>query len=476
MQAAVSQQIKSAAVAAGTSLDCHASSPFVTAAATKIQDIINTTEELPSLDIPAKLNHVIAKHILLLVESLEEENSPNIHELLTLLDISLALDDNNEQKQPNTAVNVLVHICSLLPTDTLITSFLPAFLVSTDRMNLLTQHNTLRGKVKPGSRLIVLHNLIAPRLAIRDNESAQLTLGKFRTFILNAFLVSDKLNRSHDWHSRPLTLSTGPIPNPLNITIANLSDIHHLSTLELFVKDMQGRVLAPSRSRTHSPRYIPLITKTNKLDLWTAPAAEAMDDTDFAAMSILQIKIFLEFILAVNGGTLSIPPAQRSKSRDISSIYMSPACVRKANYVLNQVTNYFKLASSADPAVPNPRITETLVNVHERAFNAMKASAFTHPPLPALASFRRTTRVIETVQSPNISAPRYPHKLGTPGISKAWRIPTTMNGYHVKRFVDIAERTSGNTDKHDDKNVETSRQQWKHYRATRELSWFELCT
>lgn len=484
MQSAISEQIKSAAAESITSTPtCQASSTFVTSAADRILDILNTTEELPNLDIPTKLNHVLANHIILLAKSTDVATTATAHELLTLIDISLALDAKNEQNQPITAVNALVHICTLLPTDALLETFLPAFLACSNRMHLLTQHNTLRGKVKPGSRLIVLHNIVAPRIAIRNNETSQLLLGKFRAFILHAFLISDKLNRGHDWHSRPLSLSTGPVPDPLRITISDLSDLHHLTVLEMFVKDMQNRVVSSSRSRsrTHSPRYIPLISNANKVDLWTSLAAETMEDTDFAGTAVMQIKILLEFVLAVNSGTLAIPAAQRARSNDITSINMSPACVRKAKYVLNQITNYFKLASGVDAAVPSPRVADALATVHERTFNTMKASTFAHPSLTALAKFRPLASSTNSVQSPDIQASKFPHKLGTPGISKAWRTSTTMNGYRVKRFADIAERTSGSDadddgDKEAGDDAERSRRQWKHYRATRELSWLEMCT
>lgn len=431
---------------------CNAEVPQVIKTSVSIVEFVSTSEELDVLDPTSKLNHVFTTYLIQI-----RKDDACLLKLITLLDIGIAL----EKSFSHTAVNILVQIFTLFSASYLTTHFLPIFLANDTRKQHITKHNTLKGKVKPGSRLLILYNLISHKLAIRDNQSTQLILGKFRAFILQAFEINDKLNKAHDWHIKPSNI-TGPGANSLIDIIGlyncltDVGSLHNLSQIEGFLKELQEV----------EPTYVAITDKISKFDGWTANDAASLNlqisDFDFYGAIILQVKIVLEFALAVQSGDVAKLHISTKIRKPEFQISMFPQAVRKINHLLIIIQNLLK-----GNTMPNINFVNNIIKTSEMTFTKMKTNAFSYPSLASLKEFKNN-REKHLIIPPSIEKKPYPHKMGTPRISKVWRTNTTMQGYIIKRYSDIAESGGG-----DDSNV---REQWKNKRATRETSWFDLRT
>lgn len=130
----------------------------------------------------------------------EEINNNNLHYIFSLIDLSICIDETYTEYSyaMNTFVNVLSY---LYPTEFIIKYFVPIFFNENgkERLLLLTKGNKLQGKVKPGSRLLVIYKQIINRIPTFEVSNQEI-IAKFRHLISNSLEISDKLTQISDWH------------------------------------------------------------------------------------------------------------------------------------------------------------------------------------------------------------------------------------------------------------------------------------
>jgi hypothetical protein len=151
----------------------------------------------------------------------------HVQRLFTLLDLSIVLDTEYEGCE-SFAMHTFVTLLSYTyPIDVIITHFAPIFFKETNnnsndendhvhdhddgasaayRRRLLTKNYTLQGKVKPGSRLLVLYKQMVERIPLYDPANEKV-VASFRNFISECFPIDDKLSQSLDWHSSNISTS-----------------------------------------------------------------------------------------------------------------------------------------------------------------------------------------------------------------------------------------------------------------------------
>lgn len=136
-------------------------------------------------------------------ENLLKINSLNdkfMSKIFILLDYAIYINSVKDYNSYSTQTlnTILVYFCS---TDFLLSTFAPYFFSKENesRRLQLTEHNTLVGKNKAGSRLLSIYHNVVPRLPITYMEDDLFTQN-LRSFISDAFEISDKLSLSQDWN------------------------------------------------------------------------------------------------------------------------------------------------------------------------------------------------------------------------------------------------------------------------------------
>lgn len=187
---------------------CMIENPDIIKCSTSIQNSI-LTSNLP-FDSVTILNHITGKYLIHLHDTYTPETSDvHLHTVFVIIDLSLKLEqieDGNNGTFANYSMHTFILLLSYIyPVEFIIEKFSHSFFnAQTERRRLLlTKNNKLQGKVKPGSRLLVLYKQLIERIPMYKSEN-ELIISRFVQFITNSFEISDKLSHSLDWRLRNL--------------------------------------------------------------------------------------------------------------------------------------------------------------------------------------------------------------------------------------------------------------------------------
>lgn len=135
------------------------------------------------------------------LEQINKINDFNLRNIFTIIDLSIHIDENYSDYNCFAMHTFVIIISYLFPINFIIENFSPIFFDNKckDRLLLLTKGNKLQGKVKPGSRLLVIYKQIVNKIPTFEYGNEEI-IAKFRHFILNSLEISDKLTQSSDWH------------------------------------------------------------------------------------------------------------------------------------------------------------------------------------------------------------------------------------------------------------------------------------
>jgi hypothetical protein len=150
------------------------------------------------------INKITGKYLINLHEIYKiEDSNLHLHKIFSIIDLSLNIEKNDELS--NYAMHTFISLLSYIyPVEFIIDYFCPIFFNDDDDDNkirrlLLTKGNKIQGKIKPGSRLLVLYKQLINRIPMYLPKN-EIIVSNFRNFITNSFEISDKLSHSLDWH------------------------------------------------------------------------------------------------------------------------------------------------------------------------------------------------------------------------------------------------------------------------------------
>lgn len=469
-------------------------------------------------------------------DNMEFINS-TLHSLFSLIDLCIYLDYEYDDYK-SYAMHTFVHILSyLFPIDFIVSHFTPLFFKNetSDRRLLLTRGNKLQGKVKPGSRLIVIYKQLANRIPTYKAKNENM-IAELRHFICNSFEISDKLSQSLDWHMPQSSLNgyysvyksyyeAKRIGQPNNhqrntkslfidyITLMKTLTTHSESELiqsinkgphsgnssKLWLVDSISKGLTSiAYPDSRILKKIPLNDKSEKQFRWV------MDEDIF----MQQVKNYdfywalkVQMCLITNFFHEFTVDKWRPNSEAISEEYSK---FRKPDALINPITSLegkkrisgwynYSLTGFQSKKYHYQELLDILQN-NERTFTKMKLKHFAHPDIDELSKIseskkRKLEEFMENSKDLDSSILRkkskFVHKMGTPKITKLWNVKEITQIDEWKDSDDILETVKddiyfarGNFQE-DPKNVENTevytRLCWKGLRSVKECGdWLQL--
>lgn len=415
----------------------------------------------------------------------------HLHRVFALIDLTIQVDEEYPEYScysMNTFVSILSY---LYPMDFIVSNFAPAFFHKNGKQRrlLLTRGNKLQGKVKPGSRLLVIYKQMVNRIPEFEpaNDSV---IAEFRHFICNAFEIGDKLSQSLDWHMAnksvngyyssfegyydakklsTLKPNTRGGKNQKNIFADYISLMRLMTThnegelIQALNKGLASnnslnlRLIEDLNKALDSVTYhnhrnlikLPLNEKSTKQIRWVLDEDtfnQQVKTYDFYWSLKIQLAILVNFF---NEMTVE---KWRPNSEAISKEYSK---FKKPDVLINPITSFdskrkildwvtYSLNSFKQKNFHPLEIQDILEN-NEKTFSKMKLKGFAHPDISQLSEItdskkRKLAEYISSSEDLNLSIankrPKFVHRLGTPKLSKLWNVQTGLKSNAIVEWKD----------------------------------------
>lgn len=423
--------------------------------------------------------------------SIEEIISLNLHRIFAILDLTIHIDEVYSEYSSysmHTFVSILSYI---YPIEFIVKHLAPLFFneEGKQRRLLLTKGNKLQGKVKPGSRLLVIYKQIVSRIP-EFEPSNDSVIAKFRQFICNSFEIGDKLSQSSNWHMAQKTLNgyhssfegyydakklNSSKPNSRGgksqrnvfvdyITLMRTLTTHHegeliqalnkglnsSNSLNLRLIEDINRTLDSVTHHNHRTLVkLPLNEKSTKQTKWV------LDEETFNA----QVKTYdfywsLKIQLAILANFFNEMSVEkwRPNSETISKEYSK---FKKPDVLINPITSFDSKRKVADWLTSSlnafkqknfhhAELLDIFEN-NEKTFSKMKLKNFVHPEISQLSEISNSKKrnlaeyiaeAHDLERSIVNKRPKFVHSLGTPKLSKLWGVQTGLKSSAISEWKD----------------------------------------
>ncbi|OUT23232.1 hypothetical protein CAS74_001547 [Pichia kudriavzevii] len=338
------------------------------------------------------LNRITTEYLL-------QHKEPTLKWAITLIDVATVIDVSYAM---HTLVNLLTYVYPLKFT---IEEFSPFFFSSDDgctkRRKLLTNNFRLQGKVKPGSRLLLLYRNLVTHIPqwLPDNLKI---IANWKDFIISSFEITDKLLQTHDWHMFP-SLYRGA-ESKFSQSARKSAFLDYIS---LQSRLFDANLIASINDATVQPQLYGIskiidISTKGKVVKWS------LDEDAF----IQQIRTksgywSLRLQLLILDGELGMKEYSKAKLPTLPPIQSN-----------NKVDAHLKKAWSVLKTRKfNEKCIRSIFN-QERTWTKMKVKQFTHPKMDQPL---RESKISKEMKK----RPKFVHRLGTPTLSRLWRVDHT---------------------------------------------------
>lgn len=352
------------------------------------------------------LNRITTEYLL-------QHKEPTLKWAITLIDVATAIDVSYAM---HTLVNLLTYVYPLKFT---IEEFSPFFFSSDDgctkRRKLLTNNFRLQGKVKPGSRLLLLYRNLVTRIPqwLPDNLKI---IANWKDFIISSFDITDKLLQTHDWHMFP-SLYRGA-ESKFSQSARKSAFLDYIS---LQSRLFDANLIASINDATVQPQLYGIskiidISTKGKVVKWSldedAFIQQIRTKSGYWSLRV-QLLILLEYIHSQQTGAFQEMVKLGMKEYSKAKLPTLPPI--QSN---NKVDAHLKKAWSVLKTRKfNEKCIRSIFN-QERTWTKMKVKQFTHPKMDQPL---RESKISKEMKK----RPKFVHRLGTPTLSRLWRVDDT---------------------------------------------------
>lgn len=319
----------------------------------------------------------------------------------------------------------------------------------------LTKNNKLLGKLRPGSKLLSLFNQLQERTQTFPPQNLKI-INKFRSTILNSIEINDKLSMGLEWkiNDQNNKFKNVNIENsnqsPIEFLLKNFTkllksfngphgkliddlnkvkSIHHsifnqysniikgLQLMKLQVK--QNSIVNQQEWILHNVTFKNLIQNKNKF--WTFTIQNLILINSFILLSKEELSPLIDLSRGDLNKKFKLPPQLVSLLSNDIIITKLKSWVIDLNTLLEDFHN---------------EKVSYIINQNEKTWTLMKLKAFNHPKVESLQnsldplnnSKRKFQEYKETHNEDRIIKKRkLIHKMGTPKLSKTWRVDNSIS-------------------------------------------------
>lgn len=466
------------------------------------------TDNLPQ-DKQGFLNVVISN----VLSQYMDQDGDKVLESAIMLDLSILLTRLCDTKA--VAMHTLNTILlTTLPLDSIVDEFSKYLFGNSSRLLTLTMNNSLLGKVKPGSVLLRIGNNLVPQL-YNELESHDEFSSNLRLLIQNAIDINDKLSLATDWtvneqqglykefknsrnwpsngnggSGRPasailfedymefcLWLTTRTVPQLATELIPKRGDPVPTGMIRRVVRGAHECKPAPPTDESNPSSYeVDWVLDQDEFGI------QIKSRRSWLAL-VYQVAIVCQFLSGLHHQSLE--DASKGVHDKPVALPLELHTKYRSDHVRDSFVSLIKQINNDLTPSEQTALKATLDS--ELVWSAMKLHQFGHPDLTELANLSQSKKhkcdeyLEQVAKEPAQNRKPYFHKLGTPRLSRAWKVQTGFdqikkglpdNAEVIDGYDDDLYRVKGQleTADGDDKSKldhEKSLLQWKLLRLSR---------
>lgn len=369
-----------------------------------------------------------------------------IDKISTVLDLSLLFDSNYSIQ---ILINLLVNLTPLKSFDIILNII---FEKNSERIMQLTKNNQLQGKIKPGSKILILFNSLKYR-SNNFNFEIKNFLKFLKFLIFDCFEINDKLSQSLNWqiykNSNFLSYSKTnkfnkitkngnikffdlftTIKNLISISELNLIQISNKSDFELTYFDLINKKMPKINSCYYMPlknydfNNINYILDANIFDkqLQNKSIFMSLKLENLIILNFLKSMIYENFQETIK--TVSLNNNLFKRPLNLSSSITNNDAKKKINNYINYQLNWLKTQKFHHSLIIR------LLSQNENTFTIMKLKNFSYPKISSLSGITENSvplkrKMQELSENQSLKKRKYFHKMGVPKLSKLYTIDHT---------------------------------------------------